>query len=232
MARKVLWALLVIGLALVAAPFVIGLPDKADGGQKMMNDFRPIMQAEQVQKTSDYYYDVFVPLGEVAPAFNDETAAKFRGYLEGMAAMGADVQRMIPDLAKAMGMTTEQMQQLLATQYPAMAALLQQMPQMAQDFDGMVTMMEDNTDIFGQVPAGLKHYEPLVTTMQGNVENYDKIDGLPPFTWFTWFFVLPGLLIAGLALVGLVFGGRARPATLPVTPEASVPAEEKTLTKV
>jgi hypothetical protein len=35
-----------------------------------------------------------------------------------------------------------------------------------------------------------------------------------------------------LALLGLVFGGRARPATLPVTPGATVPAEEKTFERV
>ncbi len=68
-------------------------------------------------------------------------------------------------------------------------------------------LKEQNTDVFGQVPAGLQHYEPLVTTMNANVENYKQIDRLPPFTWFTWFFVVPGALIMMLSAFGL-FGNR------------------------
>lgn len=36
--------------------------------------------------------------------------------------------------------------------------------------------------------------------MSNNVVNYDAVAALPPFALFPWFFVLPGLLIAGLAL--------------------------------
>jgi len=227
MARKMLWALLVIGLVLVVAPFAMGLPAKADGGQQMMDDFRPIMQPDQVQRTSDYYYNVFVPLGQVAPAFNEATAAKFRGYLDGMEAMGGDLQRMIPDMAAALGMTPAQMQAMIVTQYPAMSAALESFPQMQQDFDQMVTMMEQNTDVFGQVPAGLQHYEPLVTTMNANVENYKQIDSLPPFTWFTWFFVVPGALIMMLSAFGL-FGNRRSQQPIPV----ETATEPKTLESV
>ncbi len=31
MAHKLMWAVLLIGLMLIAAPFAIGLPDKSDG---------------------------------------------------------------------------------------------------------------------------------------------------------------------------------------------------------
>jgi DNA-binding transcriptional ArsR family regulator len=51
------------------------------------------------------------------------------------------------------------------------------------------------------------HYEPLVTTMQANVDNYKQVNSLPDFRLFTVFFVLPGALLVLLAGAGL-FGGR------------------------
>jgi len=35
--------------------------------------------------------------------------------------------------------------------------------------------------IFTDVPPGLDHYKPLVTTMKDNVHNYAQIDSLPNF---------------------------------------------------
>jgi hypothetical protein len=67
MNRKVLWAVLSIGLALVIAPLALGLPGKAASGERMMNGFQPIMQPDQVATTARYYNDVFVPLGTVTP---------------------------------------------------------------------------------------------------------------------------------------------------------------------
>jgi hypothetical protein len=66
--------------------------------------------------------------------------------------------------------------------------------------------MDANVPIFEQVPAGLDHYEPLVTTMQAEQENYAKVASLPDFRLFTWFFVIPGLLLVALALTGLFMG--------------------------
>ena len=40
----------------------------------------------------------------------------------------------------------------------------------------------------------------LLDRMEANLDNYDAVAALPPFALFPWFFVLPGLLIAGLAL--------------------------------
>ena len=52
MNRKVLWAVLVVGLALVIMPLALGLPGKSAAGQRMLNNFRPIMQPDQVQVTA------------------------------------------------------------------------------------------------------------------------------------------------------------------------------------
>jgi hypothetical protein len=40
---------------------------------------------------------------------------------------------------------------------------------------------------------------PVVGVMSDNVANYAAVDALPPFPLFPWFFVVPGLLVVGLA---------------------------------
>ncbi|HEX9416279.1 MAG TPA: hypothetical protein VF895_06185 [Gaiellaceae bacterium] len=66
--------------------------------------------------------------------------------------------------------------------------------------------MGRNVGIFSQVPAGLKHYGPLVNTMQANVDNYRQVNSLPSFRLFAWFFMVPGAFLIMLAGYGL-FGG-------------------------
>lgn len=151
MERKVLWPILAIGLALVVVPFAIGLPGKTAAGQRMLNDFHPLMQATSVQKTADYYNNVFTPLGQVATQFTGAAAN----------------------------------------------------PAMAQQLKPLMPMLGPAMPIFKQVPAGLAWYRPLVTTMQGNVSDYSSVDSLPNFNLFTWFFVVPGLLLMLLAGWGL-----------------------------
>jgi len=43
----------------------------------------------------------------------------------------------------------------------------------------------------------------MLGTMQSNLGNFRAVDALPPFPLFPWFFVAPGLMIAGLAAWGL-----------------------------
>ena len=87
-------------------------------------------------------------------------------------------------------------------------------------FGGLLGTMQQNVGISSQVPAGLAHYKPLVTTMQANVGNYKSVTALPSFRLFTWFFVVPGALLVLLAGYGLFgnpfahstwFHHRARP---------------------
>jgi hypothetical protein len=181
MNRKLFWTVLGIGVALVVTPFALSLPTKASAGQRMMNGFQPIMQPGQVTKTADYYNEVFVPLGQVTPMMSAQNLAKFQGYMKGFGAMQAR----------------------------ADAATLAMLQQMQRDFGGLLGAMQQNVDIFSQVPAGLAHYEPLVTTMQANVANYEEVNSLPDFRLFTVFFVLPGVLLIVIAGYGL-FGDRAK----------------------
>ena len=209
MNRKALWAVLAIGLALVIAPLALGLPGKAASGQRMLNGFEPIMQSDQVATTARYYNDVFVPLGTVTPMMSAENLANFQAYLKGFGGMETDAAKLVPLLAQAMHMTPAQVQTVMATQLPAMSAMLQNLPAMQRDFNGLLGTMQQNVDIFSQVPAGLAHYEPLVTTMQANVGNYEEVNSLPDFRLFTVFFIVPGALLILLAGYGL-FGSRLR----------------------
>jgi hypothetical protein len=191
MMRKLLWATLVIGIALAVAPFAIGLPGKAAAGQRMLNGFRPIMQPGQVQVTANYYDHVFVPLGTVAPMMSAQNVARFQGYLNGFGNLNLD----------------------RATQV--------QMAPMQRDFTALLGTMQRNTGIFARVPAGLRHYRPLVRTMQANVDNYRQVDSLPDFRLFTWFFVVPGVLLVLLAGYGLLGTPVARRETLHHRPTAT-----------
>jgi hypothetical protein len=203
MNRKVLWAVLVLGAALVIAPLALSLPSKSAAGERMMSGFQPIMQPDQVKTTAYYYDHVFVPLGTVTPMMSAANLAKFQSYLRGFTGMQTDAAKLVPMLAQAMHMTPAQVQALMAKQLPSMAGMLQNLPQMQRDFGGLLGTMQGNVDIFGQVPAGLKHYEPLVTTMQANVENYRQVSSLPDFRLFSVFFIVPGVLLILLAGVGL-----------------------------
>jgi hypothetical protein len=209
MNRKLLWAVLVIGLGLVITPLAMSLPSKANAGERMLNGFQPIMQPSQVQTTAHFYNDVFVPLGQVTPMMSAQNLAKFQAYLKGFGGMQSDAAKLVPLLAQGLHMTPAQVQARMAKQLPAMAAMLRNLPAMQRDFGGLLGTMQQNVGIFSQVPAGLNHYKPLVTTMQANVDNYKQVNSLPSFRLFAWFFIVPGALLILLAGYSL-FGGWTR----------------------
>ena len=206
MNRKLLWAVFAIGLVLVIAPFALMLPTKASAGEDMLNQFQPIMQPDQVATTAMYYNDVFVPLGQVTPMMSAKNLAKFQAYMKGFEGMQADSAKLVPLLAQALHMTPAQVQRMMAQDLPSMAAMLRSMPQMQRDFGGLLTTMQKNEGIFAQVPAGLAHYQPLVSTMQANVDNYKNVNSLPSFRLFAWFFVIPGVLLIAISGYGLWTG--------------------------
>jgi hypothetical protein len=203
MARKMLWPVLVIGALLIIMPFAISLPSKANSGQHMLDNFRPIMQPANVQVTADYYDNVFTKLRPVALAMNAQTVAKFTGYGKGMAAVQTESTNLVPALAQGMHTTPAQVQQFLGKQFPATAQLFASLPQMGSDFGSLIGLMQQDEGVFKRVPPGLDHYLPLVRTMQANVDNYKQIDSLPNFRLFTWFFVIPGILLVLVSGFGL-----------------------------
>ena len=207
MNRRILWGVLAIGLALIVAPLALSLPSKSSAGERMMDSFRPIMSPGQVATTARYYNDVFVPLGNVSPMMSAANVARFQAYLTGFDGVQGDAAKLVPLLARTLHMTPVQVQSIMGAQLPAMSAMLKGLPAMQADFALLLGAMQQNTGIFAQVPAGLKHYKPLVTTMQANVDNYAQVNSLPDFRLFTVFFIVPGALLVLLAGYGL-FGAR------------------------
>ena len=50
-------------------------------------------------------------------------------------------------------------------------------------------------------PTIFREFAPMIGVMSGNVANFAAVDALPPFWMFPWFFVIPGLIIAGAGVV-------------------------------
>ncbi len=73
-------------------------------------------------------------------------------------------------------------------------------------------------------PTILMDFNPMVATMSDNVDNYEAVDALPPFGLFPWFFVIPGVLVAGLA--GLALRTRTEQPAASPAPSLVPPPEE------
>jgi hypothetical protein len=70
-------------------------------------------------------------------------------------------------------------------------------------------------------PTILTDFNPMVATMSDNVDNYEAVDALPSFDLFPWFFVIPGALVAIMAVVAM---RSRRPADDDVEPSQHTPA--------
>jgi hypothetical protein len=115
--------------------------------------------------------------GRMMTAFRPiETRARverIQGYFGEIAiGQGAVQLELIPALRRA-GLTDAQ----ISASYPGL-----------ESFDGQwIHILNDMT--------------PMIGAMSDNVANYEAVAALPPFPLFPWFFVLPGLLLAGAALL-------------------------------
>ena len=190
MARRLMWPVLVIGLAMVVLPFAISLPSKTSAGQSMLDNFHSMMQPASVNTTVTYFNRTFLPLGPVST---------------GTVQAAKEEPAMMAALAAQLHMTPAQVQAMLSSQFPAMGRMLGTIPALSP--------------MFSKVPPGLAWYVPLIRTMQNNVNNYAQVDSLPNFRWFTWFFVGPGALLILLSAYGLgAFGWISRVAHVPRHP--------------
>ncbi len=218
MKRAALWALLVVGTALVVLPIATGMFGKASAGQEMITAFKPVMDRGNVQ-TSTQYYGLFRQVGaDFTPIMTEPNVARFRGYLTGMSGMSKDMDAFLAAFASANGMTQAQVQQMLATRYPAMAQMLESLPAMQRGMGGMVGIMSKDVRGFGQITPALAHFGQLLQTMRGQVGNFQEVASLPPMGLLPWFFVGPGALIA------LLWTIRRRPAVELVESEPALAA--------
>jgi len=142
------WIILLVGVALIAAPFGYQMFDRAAAGADMMRAFEPVLTRPNV--------------------------TTFQGHMQTFAGMKDDMNKMIPALAQKMGITQDQMNQMLGQQFSGVANGIKQMDKMGQDFNTVITVMDQN------------------------VENFQKADQLPMRT-MPWFFIVAGGVLVVLA---------------------------------
>lgn len=78
------------------------------------------------------------------------------------------------------------------------------------DFDTRLNGVVALNETWPEIEADMTD---LLDRMEANLGNYAAVDALPPFSLFPWFFVVPGLLIAGVAGSVLWSRHRGHPAT-------------------
>jgi hypothetical protein len=161
--RGPLVAVLVIGIGLLAAPFIfqmLALDNRAPKGGEMIDEFRPYMTDARITK-----FDKFMDLINRAE------------------------QSFKADLRPVVG---------AASMNPAQKAALTSVDDWTAKWEGQAGIHSDMTGILRDVRA--------------NLDNYKAVDNLPPFKLFPFFFIMPGLIIAGLARTALRRIRRGAPA--------------------
>jgi hypothetical protein len=145
--RRGRWALVVLGVGLVAAPAVFQMFQRAPDGGRMMSAFKDIETTQNVQRIQGYFGSMATGQGairlDIVPALEDSGLTK--------------------------------------------AAIAQRFPALTELDAEWVHILNDMT--------------PMIGAMSDNVVNYQAVASLPPFPLFPWFFVIPGILVAGLAVV-------------------------------
>ena len=56
---------------------------------------------------------------------------------------------------------------------------------------------------FADWPTIAAEMAPMIGAMSDNVPNFAAVDALPPFRLFPWFFVVPGVIVAVLAIISI-----------------------------
>ena len=145
--------ILIVGIALIIAPVGYKMFDRAPAGADMMKDFETVLTRPNV--------------------------TTFQGHMQTFGGMQADLKKMMPALAKNMGMTEDQLNMMIQQQFSGIASGMGQMDTMGRDFSTVISVMDRN------------------------VENFQKADQLPMRT-MPWYFVIAGVALVVLAGAQLV----------------------------
>lgn len=141
------WAVLALGLGLIAAPALFQMFDRAPKGGDMIAAFEPYMTTAEIEKFQDYLAEIGAAVAET----QDE-------LLAAAATDGTDP----------------------LTEAPTVATLIEEWPGIDADMSDMLA------------------------TMQDDIDNYEAVAALPDFPLFPWFFVIPGVLVTGVAAFVLI----------------------------
>ena len=129
-----------LGVALVVLPLALSTPQRAGDADDLNANLEPIYTASLVTQA--------------------------QGALSTVQAMGTQLQgEMLPALAQRLEMTPAQLQQMMATSFPATTAALQDLPEALPRFDTMVTAFEDNLENYDVLkPVG---FAAIIWTVMG-----------------------------------------------------------------
>jgi hypothetical protein len=149
--RPALLALVVVGLALAAAPVAFKMFDRGPQGAQMMDEFKPYMTAARLDGFQGHIRTIDAAVREA----DGQAAAQLEGP-------GAAAHR-----------------------------------RFERRFAGFAQFRAD----WPPIDADMTN---LLDKIQANAGNYRAVASLPSFKLFPWFFVVPGLLVALLALIALL----------------------------
>jgi hypothetical protein len=156
--RRLVGAIAVLGVALVAMPVVFQMFDRAPKGATMISSFRP-----------------------------DMTNARLGGYQAELREINAAVSEAPAVAGRLFGSPGAGAQKRLDLRFADFAQFELQWRVIDRSMSGMIT------------------------TIRANLGNYEAVAALPSFTLFPWFFVLPGLIVAGLIALAVARPARWRP---------------------
>ncbi len=129
---------LVLGVALVAVPAFLSLPQKAADADQLNENLEPVYTAELV--------------------------AGAQGALGVVGAMGAELQTaMLPALAEQLAMQPDQLSGFIGENFPAMAGVMANMDTTMGRFEGMVTAFDVNLDNYDTLKP--VKFVPIIWTM-------------------------------------------------------------------
>ena len=160
-ARSGLIAVAIIGVVMIAGTLALSLPGKTAGTERLTDAFRPV--------------------------FTTSSIAQSREDIDAINAMAKEVQpKVLPGLAKDLGMTPKQLQTFIGQEFPEVAKGLGGLEEILPTFNG------------------------LVDGLEGQKSNFEKADAIPihepislPATTVPWLLIVPGALVAAFALFGL-----------------------------
>jgi hypothetical protein len=127
------------------------------------------------------------------PILEEEALATYQADLAGLGAVGTEFQTaLVPGLSLALGMSPDDMRAMLGEQYPAVAQGMAALPQLGEQFGGLIDLLDQQRD------------------------NFESADAIPTASFVAqtvpWGFLVIGLI--GMALGVLAWLGPFRTASL------------------
>lgn len=151
--------LVLIGAAFVAVTLTVNLFNVGPAFDRMTTDFRPIM--------------------------TEQAIATDQQDLASLAAAGTEIQNsMLPALAQQLGMTPAQMQQMIGTNYPDVAAGMAALPEIIPSFSGLVTTLDEQRPYFEAADAIPTTSIPATSVPWGLAAVGVLAMGLGVWVWF------------------------------------------------